>query len=128
VAILITIASVFQRRDYGFTFSYARKLPVPGFQYGVNAKVIRRIIGNLQLLGFGFDGVQFWKTIGNLIDAIIQPIMEYRRGGIRKSQMPYLENSRITRVLRQPKSNKLNQAKFIIRYDYISLLLPYMVC
>jgi hypothetical protein len=28
-----------------------RKLPVPGFQYGVNAKIIRRIIGNLPILG-----------------------------------------------------------------------------
>jgi hypothetical protein len=52
---LITIASVFSTADYGFTFSYARKLPVPGFQYGVNAKIIRRIIGNLPILGVGFD-------------------------------------------------------------------------
>jgi hypothetical protein len=37
--------SLFSTADYGFTFSYARKLPVPGFQYGVNAKIIRRIIG-----------------------------------------------------------------------------------
>jgi hypothetical protein len=48
---MITIASVFSTADYGFTFSYARKLPVPGFQYGVNAKIIRRIIGNLPILG-----------------------------------------------------------------------------
>jgi hypothetical protein len=46
---VITIASVFSTADYGFTFSYARKLP--GFQYGVNAKIIRRIIGNLPILG-----------------------------------------------------------------------------
>jgi hypothetical protein len=37
--------SLFSTADYGFTFSYARKLPVPGFQYGVNAKLIRRVIG-----------------------------------------------------------------------------------
>jgi hypothetical protein len=36
--------SLFSTADYGFT-SYARKLPVPGFQYGVNAKIIRRVIG-----------------------------------------------------------------------------------
>jgi hypothetical protein len=46
--------SLFSTADYGFTFSYARKLPVPGFQYGVNAKIIRRIIGNLPILG-GLD-------------------------------------------------------------------------
>lgn len=53
--------SLFSTADYGFTFSYARKLPVPGFQYGVNAKVIRRVIGKFaNSWGFGFDfGLQF---------------------------------------------------------------------
>jgi hypothetical protein len=48
-AILTTIELVFSTADYGFTFSYARKLPVPGFQYGVNAKIIRRVIGKLPI-------------------------------------------------------------------------------
>ena len=60
--------SLFSTADYGVTFSYARKLPVEGFNYGVNAKVIRRIIGDFaSSWGFGFDiGLQFqnkndWK-------------------------------------------------------------------
>lgn len=59
--------SKFSTADYGFTFSYARKLQVPGFQYGVNAKIIRRIIGKFaNSWGFGVDiGLQFerndWK-------------------------------------------------------------------
>jgi hypothetical protein len=59
--------SLFSTADYGMTFSYARKLQLPGFQYGVNAKVIRRIIGKFaSSWGFGFDvGFQFerndWK-------------------------------------------------------------------
>ncbi|MDR6762552.1 hypothetical protein J2Y38_002763 [Flavobacterium sp. 2755] len=58
---------LFSTADYGFTFSYARKLPVEGFQYGVNAKIIRRVIGKFaNSWGFGFDvGLQFehndWK-------------------------------------------------------------------
>lgn len=54
---------LFSTADYGFTFSYAVKLPVPGFQYGVNAKIIRRIIGDFaSSWGFGFDlGLQFAK-------------------------------------------------------------------
>ncbi len=54
---------LFSTADYGFTFSYAVKLPVPGFQYGVNAKIIRRIIGDFaNSWGFGFDfGLQFEK-------------------------------------------------------------------
>ena len=53
--------SLFSTADYGFTFSYARKLPLQGFQYGVNAKIIRRIIGDFaSSWGFGFDlGVQY---------------------------------------------------------------------
>lgn len=56
--------SLFSTADYGFTFSYARKLPIEGFQYGVNAKVIRRVIGKFaNSWGFGFDfGLQFEKN------------------------------------------------------------------
>jgi hypothetical protein len=59
--------SKFSTADYGFTFSYARKLKVPGWQYGVNTKVIRRVIGKFaNSWGFGIDaGIQFerndWK-------------------------------------------------------------------
>ncbi len=60
--------SLFSTADYGLTFSYARKLPLDGLNYGVNAKVIRRIIGDFaSSWGFGLDvGVQFetknnWK-------------------------------------------------------------------
>ena len=56
--------SLFSTADYGLTFSYARKLQVPGLQYGVNAKVIRRIIGKFaNSWGFGFDaGLQFERN------------------------------------------------------------------
>lgn len=55
--------SLFSTADYGFTFSYARNLQLDGFSYGVNAKVIRRIIGEFaSSWGFGFDvGIQFDK-------------------------------------------------------------------
>ncbi len=60
--------SLFSTADYGLTFSYARSLPVQGLNYGVNAKVIRRIIGDFaSSWGFGLDaGIQFetnnnWK-------------------------------------------------------------------
>ena len=53
--------SIFSTADYGFTFSYAKKLPLEGLNFGVNAKVIRRIIGDFaSSWGFGLDvGVQF---------------------------------------------------------------------
>ena len=56
--------SLFSTADYGVTFSYARKLPIQNFQYGVNAKVIRRVIGEFaSSWGFGFDfGMQYEKN------------------------------------------------------------------
>lgn len=56
--------SLFSTADYGITFSYARRLKVEGLQYGINAKVIRRIIGDFaNSWGFGFDaGLQFERN------------------------------------------------------------------
>lgn len=56
--------SLFSTADYGVTFSYARKSKIPGLQYGANAKIIRRIIGDFaDSWGFGFDlGLQFEKN------------------------------------------------------------------
>ncbi len=59
--------NLFSAADYALTFSYARRLPITGLNYGVNAKVIRRIIGDFaSSWGFGLDlGIQFesndWK-------------------------------------------------------------------
>tara|TARA_R110002020_G_scaffold174392_1_gene365771 strand:- start:260636 stop:261622 length:987 start_codon:yes stop_codon:yes gene_type:complete len=60
--------SLFSTADYGLTFSYARDLPLEGLSYGVNAKIIRRIIGDFaSSWGFGLDAaIQFesnnnWK-------------------------------------------------------------------
>lgn len=60
--------SLFSTADYGLTFSYSRDLPIEGLSYGINAKVIRRIIGDFaSSWGFGLDAaIQFesnnnWK-------------------------------------------------------------------
>ncbi|WP_146035251.1 PorV/PorQ family protein [Formosa algae] len=59
---------LFSTADYGVTFSYARRPTfAEGLSYGVNAKVIRRIIGEFaNSWGFGLDaGIQYetdsWK-------------------------------------------------------------------
>lgn len=54
--------SLFSTADYGLTFSYARHpIFIEGLSYGVNAKVIRRVIGDFaSSWGFGFDaGLQY---------------------------------------------------------------------
>lgn len=57
--------SLFSTADYGLTFSYARRPTlIEGLRYGVNAKVIRRVIGKFaSSWGFGFDfGLQYEKN------------------------------------------------------------------
>ena len=120
--------SLFSTADYGFTFSYARKLPVPGFQYGVNAKIIRRIIGKFaNSWGFGFDaGIQFEKNnwqfglmlrditttynVWNIDEKEYQKIANAIPG--ENQQLP--ESTEIT----APKAQLGIAKKFIIRYDY----------
>ena len=55
--------SLFSSVDYAFTGTYARNLLFPDVKFGVNAKVIRRVIGDFaNSWGFGFDvGLQIDK-------------------------------------------------------------------
>ncbi|MDB0603471.1 putative type IX sorting system protein PorV2 [Tenacibaculum maritimum] len=59
--------SLFSAADYAFNISYAKNLIFKNVYLGVNAKIIRRIIGDFaSSWGFGFDlGIQFernnWK-------------------------------------------------------------------
>lgn len=124
--------SLFSTADYAFTFSYARKLQVPGFQYGVNAKVIRRIIGDFaDSWGFGLDfGLQWQKEdwfFGLMIRDIsttynIWNINEEKYNSIKDAipgenqELP--EDTEIT----LPKAQLGISRKFIIRYDYSLLV------
>lgn len=120
--------SLFSTADYGFTFSYARKLPVQGFQFGVNAKIIRRIIGKFaDSWGFGFDiGLQYekkdWKlglmvrditttyNVWNINEEEYQKIADAVPG--QNQDLP--ESTEIT----APKLQLGLSKKMIIRYDY----------
>lgn len=58
--------SLFSTADYGMTFSYARALPLDGLNLGVNAKVIRRIIGDFaSSWGFGLDAALQFQNKSN---------------------------------------------------------------
>lgn len=120
--------SLFSTADYGITFSYARKLPLEGLNYGVNAKVIRRIIGDFaSSWGFGFDvGVQFerndWKfglmlrditttyNVWNINEAAYNKIKDAVPG--ENQELP--ETTEIT----LPKAQLGMSKKFIFHYDY----------
>jgi hypothetical protein len=56
--------SLFSAADYAFNVAYARKLLLKDLKFGINAKVVRRIIGDFaSSWGFGFDaGIQFERN------------------------------------------------------------------
>jgi hypothetical protein len=123
--------SLFSTADYGLTFSYARKLKLEGFQYGINAKVIRRIIGDFaNSWGFGIDaGIQFAKkdwlfglmlrditttyNIWNIDEEAFAQISDAVTG--QNQELP--ESTEIT----LPKANLGIARKFTIRDDYTIL-------
>jgi hypothetical protein len=120
--------SLFSTADYGFTFSYARKLPVPGFQYGVNAKVIRRIIGKFaNSWGFGFDaGVQFEKNNWQFGLMLRDITTTYNVWNIDEAEYKKIANTNPNQNQELPESTEITAPKaqlgiakkIIIHYDY----------
>lgn len=120
--------SKFSTADYGFTFSYARKLPLDGLNYGVNAKVIRRVIGDFaSSWGFGLDaGIQF-KTQNWMFGLMARDItttfnawsidkkkFEEIQGAVEGENQELPETTEIT----IPKLQMGMARKFVYRYDY----------
>jgi hypothetical protein len=120
--------SLFSAADYGFTFSYARKLPVPGFQYGINAKVIRRIIGSFaNSWGFGFDlGLQFEKNNWHFGLMLRDITTTYNVWNINEKQYLKIQQSIPGENQDLPQSTEITapkadlglSKKFILHYDY----------
>lgn len=122
--------SLFSTADYGLTVSYARSLPIDGLNYGINAKVIHRIIGDFaSSWGFGFDlGLQYisdnedWKFGLMLRDitttyntwTINEEKYQDIQDAIPGENQELPETSEIT----LPKAQLGVAKKYIIRYDY----------
>lgn len=121
--------SLFSAADYGVTLSYARSLPLDGFQYGINAKVIRRIIGDFaNSWGFGFDiGIQYQTKDNWKFGLMLRDITTtYNVWSIDEEQFQTIsdaipgENQELpeTNEITLPKAQLGFSKKFIIRYDY----------
>lgn len=121
--------STFSAADYGVVFSYARKLPLDGLNYGINAKVIRRVIGDFATSwGFGLDvGIQFetknnWKfglmardiTTTYNTWTINEEKFESISGAIEGQNQELPETTEIT----IPKLQLGMSKEFIFNYDY----------
>lgn len=67
--------SSFSSVDYGFIGSYARKTKIEGLKIGVNAKVIRRVIGDFaNAWGFGLDAGAQYKHNNLLLAAMLRDV------------------------------------------------------
>lgn len=123
--------SLFSTADYGLTFSYARKMKLEGFQYGINAKIIRRVIGDFaNSWGFGFDaGLQFdrndWHfglllrdiTTTYNVWAIDENQFQTIQDAVEGQQQELPESTEIT----LPKAQLGIAKKFEFNYDYTLL-------
>lgn len=121
--------SLFSAADYGVTLSYSRKLPLDGFNYGINAKVIRRNIGDFaNSWGFGFDvGFQYqskdeWK-IGLMLRDItttynVWQIDEDAYNSIKDAVPGENQEMPETTEITLPKAQFGVSKKFIFHYDY----------
>ncbi|MDG1057240.1 MAG: PorV/PorQ family protein [Flavobacteriaceae bacterium] len=120
--------NLFSAVDYGVTFSYARKLPIPGLNYGVNAKVIRRIIGDFaSSWGFGFDlGIQF-ETKNWQFGLMARDITTtFNAWAFSQDRLEDIQNAIPGENQEEPETNELTLPKlqlgiaksFIFDYDY----------
>ncbi|MDG1672768.1 MAG: PorV/PorQ family protein [Flavobacteriaceae bacterium] len=120
--------NLFSAVDYGVTFSYARKLPISGLNYGVNAKVIRRIIGDFaSSWGFGFDlGIQF-ETKNWQFGLMARDITTtFNAWAFDQDRLEDIQNAIPGENQEEPETNELTLPKlqlgmaksFIFDYDY----------
>ncbi|OBX25371.1 hypothetical protein LX77_01508 [Gelidibacter algens] len=121
--------SLFSTADYGLTFSYARKIPLDGFSYGVNAKVIRRIIGDFaSSWGFGLDlGIQFQSQNDWKFGLMARDITTtFNAWSFDKDKLAAIEDAVEGQNQEVPESTELTipklqlgmSKKFIFHYDY----------
>ncbi len=124
--------SKFSTADYGFTFSYARKLPMDGLQYGVNAKVIRRIIGKFaNSWGFGFDvGFKFEKNNWDIGLMLRDITTTYNIWNIDEDEYAKIKNAVEGQNQDKPESTEITLPKAQLgisrkfEYDYDYTFLP----
>lgn len=105
--------SLFSAADYAFNLSYARRLIHKDINFGVNAKVIRRVIGDFaSSWGIGFDaGIQFerknWK-FGLMVRDITTT---YNTWSINQDEFDKIKNSIPGENQELPETNEITKPK-----------------
>jgi len=87
--------STFSAADYAFNIAYAKNLIFRDLYFGVNAKVIRRVIGDFATSwGFGFDaGIQFEKKNWKFGLMIRDITTTYNSWNFNKTEFDKIKNS-----------------------------------
>ena len=120
--------SLFSAADYALTLSYARNLILKNIYFGVNAKVIRRIIGDFaSSWGFGFDlGIQF-ETKNWQFGLMARDITTtFNAWAFDQDRLEDIQNAIPGENQEEPETNELTLPKlqlgmaksFIFDYDY----------
>ncbi len=121
--------NLFSAVDYGFIISYARKMLTKEISYGVNTKVIRRIIGDFATSwGFGLDiGIQL-KTLNNWRFGLMARDISttYNSWSINESRLDDIQNAIDGQNQEAPNSTEITMPKIQlgvsklhnINYDY----------
>jgi hypothetical protein len=87
--------STFSAADYAFNIAYAKNLIFRDLYFGVNAKVIRRVIGDFATSwGFGFDaGIQFEKKNWKFGLMVRDITTTYNSWSFNKTEFDKIKNS-----------------------------------
>ena len=121
--------SIFSTADYGITFSYAKALPLDGLNIGVNAKVIRRVIGDFaSSWGFGLDaGIQFRSKNDWQFGLMVRDITTtYNAWSIDEEEFATIQGAVEGQNQELPETTEITipklqlgmSKKFIFRHDY----------
>lgn len=105
--------NLFSAADYAFNVAYARKMILDGFQVGVNAKIIRRIIGNFATSwGFGFDaGIQFERNNWKFGLMVRDVTTTFNVWNINKTEFEKIKNAIPDRNQELPETNEITKPK-----------------
>jgi hypothetical protein len=105
--------SLFSAADYAFNIAYARNLIHKDIHFGVNAKVIRRVIGDFaSSWGFGFDvGIQFERKNWRLGLMVRDITTTYNTWSIDNTEFDKIKNSIPGQNQELPETNEITKPK-----------------
>ena len=104
---------LFSAADYAFNIAYARNLIHKDIHFGVNAKVIRRVIGDFaSSWGFGFDvGIQFERKNWKLGLMVRDITTTYNTWSIDNTEFDKIKNSIPGENQELPETNEITKPK-----------------